>query len=131
MNYINALSKRISSHYKRYRTLSRRLDKIVDMKNVLKATFFAITISLLIVLIPTLVIINLFIYSKLMIILSILLGFLAVIFMFCYYHFYYVLIANYHEKVNALNTNLLKWTEASLVSAFMMIITAILLIVLF
>ncbi|MFU8792806.1 MAG: hypothetical protein ACNA7K_02170 [Acholeplasmataceae bacterium] len=131
MNYINALGKTISSHYKRYRTLSRRLDRMVSMKSVLKSTLFSILISSLLMLVPTLVIINLFIYSKLMIFLSILLGVIAVGFIMSYYHFYYVLIQTYHDKVKQLNIRLLKWTETSIVSAIMVIITAILLIALF
>lgn len=131
MNYINALGKHISSHYKRYRTLSRRLDRMVSMKSVIKSTFFSMVISTLIVLIPTLIIINLFIYSKLMIFLSILLGFIAVGFIISYYHFYYILIGTYHERVNQLNIHILKWTETALVSGIMVIITAILLIAIF
>lgn len=131
MNYINALGRKIKSHYKRYTTLSRRLDRMVTTKSVIKATLFSIVISAFVVLIPTLIIINLFIYSKLMIFLSICLGLIAIMFIVCYYYVYYTLLANYHDQIKQLNITLMKWTETALVSTIMAIVTAILLITLF
>ena len=108
--------------YHRYRNVVKIIDSKVNTKTVLKSVGFALIISLLILLIPTLIAVNLFIFSKLDFILSIFLLILLSSWGFLYFHFYYTLLASYIPELEHVNTKLPKLFEGSLVSFFLCVL---------
>ena len=99
MKWLNTWFKKLAKGYQRYVVLTKRIDKVVHVKSMVKSSLGSLLITLVIILIPVLVIINMFIYAKLTLFLAILLVILIAGAVFLYFHFYYVLLKNYHEKL--------------------------------
>jgi apolipoprotein N-acyltransferase len=94
------------------------------MKTSVKSVLGALLISFLIVLLPSIFVINIFIYTKLTLILSVILLVFVLGWVFLYYHFYYILIKNYHEDVKDINTKIPQHVESTL-SAIVLLILGI------
>lgn len=115
----------------RYRKLSRLIDERTIVKNVVKSMLGSLVLSLLAVLIPSLVVINMFIYAKHTLFLAILLVGIVVSWPFIYYAFYYMLLKNYHPDVKDINTKLPYIIESTLTSFVLLSIGIIVLSVIF
>jgi cobalamin biosynthesis protein CobD/CbiB len=115
---------RIYKFYHRYRNLVKRIDAKTTMKTSTKSVLGALLISFLIILLPSILVINMFIYTKLTFILSVILLVFVLGWVFLYYHFYYILIKNYHEDIKEINTRIPQYVEATL-SAFVLLILGI------
>lgn len=63
-----------------------------------------------------------FIYTKLTFVLSLILLCFVLIWAFLYYHFYYVLIKNYHEEIKDINTKIPQYVESTFVAIILLII---------
>ena len=122
---------KVDKMYHRYRNILKIIDTKVNTITVIKSVLFALLISLLIVLIPALVAINLFIYSKLSVILSIFLLILLTSWGFLYFHFYYNLLKSYIPDLENVNLKLPKLFEGSLVSFFLLVLGTIVISVIF
>lgn len=122
---------KVDKMYHRYRNILKIIDTKVNTITVIKSVLFALLISLLIVLIPALVAINLFIYSKLSVILSIFLLILLTSWGFLYFHFYYSLLKSYIPDLENVNLKLPKLFEGSLVSFFLLVLGTIVISVIF
>ncbi|MFA6692503.1 MAG: hypothetical protein WCR73_01980 [Acholeplasmataceae bacterium] len=122
---------KVDKMYHRYRNILKIIDTKVNTITVIKSVLFALLISLLIVLIPALVVINLFIYSKLSVILSIFLLILLTSWGFLYFHFYYSLLKSYIPDLENVNLKLPKLFEGSLVSFFLLVLGTIVISVIF
>ncbi len=122
---------KVDKMYHRYRNILKIIDTKVNTITVIKSVLFALLISLLIVLIPALVAINLFIYSKLSVILSIFLLILLTSWGFLYFHFYYSLLKTYIPDLENVNLKLPKLFEGSLVSFFLLVLGTIVISVIF
>ena len=122
---------KVDKMYHRYRNILKIIDTKVNTTTVIKSVLFALLISLLIVLIPALVAINLFIYSKLSVILSIFLLILLTSWGFLYFHFYYSLLKTYIPDLENVNLKLPKLFEGSLVSFFLLVLGTIVISVIF
>jgi hypothetical protein len=113
--------------FRRFKKLVKLIDKETKMKYVVKSVLGALLISSLILLLPVLVIVNMFIYTKLTLFLAILLVIMVMAWGFLYYYFYYKLLKNYHPKLEEYNTLLPQLVESSLVSLFFMFLGIIIL----
>lgn len=122
---------KVDKMYHRYRNILKIIDTKVNTTTVIKSVLFALLISLLIVLIPALVAINLFIYSKLGVVLSIFLLILLTSWGFLYFHFYYSLLKSYIPDLENVNLKLPKLFEGSLVSFFLLVLGTIVISVIF
>lgn len=122
---------KVDKMYHRYRNILKIIDTKVNTITVIKSVLFALLISLLIVLIPALVAINLFIYSKLSVILSIFLLILLTSWGFLYFHFYYSLLKTYIPDLENVNLKLPKLFEGSLVSFFLLVLGTIVISIIF
>lgn len=122
---------KVDKMYHRYRNILKIIDTKVNTITVIKSVLFALLISLLIVLIPALVAINLFIYSKHSVILSIFLLILLTSWGFLYFHFYYSLLKTYIPDLENVNLKLPKLFEGSLVSFFLLVLGTIVISVIF
>jgi hypothetical protein len=107
------------------------IDKETQVKGVLKSVFGALLISILILLLPVLVVVNMFIYTKLTFLLSIFLFIFILSWPFIYYLFYYKLLKVYYPKVQAINTTIPQLVESTIVAIFFLILGIIVLSVIF
>ncbi|MFH0767728.1 MAG: hypothetical protein ABH890_05980 [Bacillota bacterium] len=128
---MNALIDRVFRFFRRFAKLVRLIDSKTSMKLVVKSVFGALLISLLIVLIPALMLINMFIYTKLTVVISISLVILIMGWSFLYYYFYYRLLKVYHPALADVNTKIPQLTESVIVSIFFMILGIVVLSVVF
>ncbi len=119
---MKTLLNKISMIFKRYRTVSRRFNQNITTWTSVKSFLFSSLISLLIVALPLALVINMFIYTKLMIFLSVIILGLVISFIYLYYKFYFVLISNYHEKVKEINTKYIYWVETSIINIIILVI---------
>ncbi|MCF7930009.1 MAG: hypothetical protein K9L02_00690 [Acholeplasmataceae bacterium] len=117
--------------FRRFGKLVKLIDKKTSVKLVVKSVFGALLISILIILIPALVMINMFIYTKLTFLLSILLVLLIMGWSYLYYFFYYKLLKNYHPELNEINTKLPQLVESTIVALFFMILGIVVLSLVF
>jgi len=124
---MNSLMNRVFMFFRRFKKLVKLIDKETKMKYVVKSVLGALLISSLILLLPVLVIVNMFIYTKLTLFLAILLVIIVMAWGFLYYYFYYKLLKNYHPKLEEYNTLLPQLVESSLVSLFFMFLGIIIL----
>ncbi|MBE0700948.1 MAG: hypothetical protein IH571_04610 [Acholeplasmataceae bacterium] len=108
--------------FKRYRTLNRRVDKYTQVNSVFKSVSCALLLSTLAMLIPFLIVINMFIYTKLRVFLAILIVLFSMSWAFLYYFFYYRLLKNYHTELEDINTKIPQLTESIFVSTIFLII---------
>ncbi len=113
---------RVFKFFRRYRNLIKIIDKKTSMKFVVRSVLGALAISFLLVLLPALVIVNMFIYAKLTFLLSLLLLFLIVGWSFLYYYFYYRLLKNYYPNLQEVNTRVPQLVESIFVALFFLVL---------
>jgi hypothetical protein len=113
--------------FDRFKKLVKLIDRETKMNNVIKSVLGALLISLLCLLIPGLIIINMFINTKLNLILAIFSVLLVMSFSFIYYYFYYRLLKNYHPKLENINTRIPQLVESSIISFIFLVIGIIVL----
>lgn len=113
---------KVFKFFRRYKNLIKIIDKKTSMKYVVKSVLGSLIISLLIVLIPALLIINMFIYAKHVLLLSSLLVFLIMVMSFLYYYFYYKLLKNYIPELKEVNTRVPQLVESTFVAIFLMVL---------
>ncbi|MDY0074518.1 MAG: hypothetical protein WC992_01540 [Acholeplasmataceae bacterium] len=128
---MKSLINRIGQFFYRYKKLVKMIDSKAQVKNVVKSVFGALGISFIILLLPALVIINMFIIAKLTLFLAILLVLLVVAWPFLYYAFYYILLKNYHEPIRDMNTRIPLLVEATIISLVLLTIGIIVLSIIF
>lgn len=122
MKWLSKLSERLVKGYHRYMVLTKRIDHYVDVKSVIKSTLGSLLITLIIVLIPVLVIVNMFIYAKLTLFLAVLLLLIIMGAVYIYFYFYYVLLKNYHPKLEEVSYKQPQLIESTFVAIILMII---------
>lgn len=122
---------RVYKFYHKYRNLVKLIDRQTTMNTTVKSVLGALLISFLLVLIPIILTINLFIFTKLTIFLSILLIIIMITWVYLYYHYYYVLIQNYHEKIKEINTTIPKYVEFAFVGFVILTLGFVVLMVVF
>jgi hypothetical protein len=125
------LVNRIDQAFYRFKKLLKLIDHEAEMKNVVKSVFSAFILSLFVLAIPVLIIINMFIISKLTFILAILLVIIVVLWPFLYYAFYYKILKNYHPKIQSINTKLPYLVESSIIAFILLIIGIVVLSIIF
>lgn len=125
------LISKLDQFFYKYRKLLKLIDHEVNMKSVVKSVFGALILSLLVLVLPVLIIVNMFIISKLTLFLAILLVLLVMAWPFLYYDVYYKLLKNYHLRVQDINTKIPYWTESTIISIVLLIIGIIVLSVIF
>lgn len=125
------LINRIDQFFFRYKKLIKLIDREVTMRNTVKSVFGALILSLLVLAIPVLVVINMFIISKLTLFLAILLVLMVMAWPFLYYDVYYKLLKNYHPRIQEINTKIPYWTESTIISVVLLIIGIIVLSIIF
>lgn len=125
------LISKLDQFFYKYRKLLKLIDHEVNMKSVVKSVFGALILSLLVLVLPVLIIVNMFIISKLTLFLAILLVLLVMAWPFLYYDVYYKLLKNYHPRVQDINTKIPYWTESTIISIVLLIIGIIVLSVIF
>lgn len=128
---MNALIDKIFKFFHRFVKLVKMIDKKTSMKFVVKSVLGALLISFLIILLPALAMINMFIYTKLKLLISIFLVLLIMGWSFLYYYFYYRLLKNYHPEIEDINTKIPQLTESVFVSIFFMVLGIIVLSIVF
>ena len=127
MNWMNKQINRLVKGYRRYIVLSKRIDENVKVKSIIKSVFGSLLLTLIIALLPILIIVNMFIYAKLTLFLAIVLLFIIVGAVYVYFQFYYVLLKNYHSKLEEINYRIPQIVESTFV-AFIIFILGITLI---
>ncbi len=128
---MNALIDKVFKFFHRFSKLVKLIDSKTTMKYVVRSVFGALLISLLIVLLPALVMINMFIYTKLTFLISIFLVMLIMGWSFLYYYFYYKLLKNYHPAIREINTKIPQLTESVFVAIFFLVLGIVVLSVVF
>ena len=122
---------KIAQFYRRYRTLNRRIDRLTNLTTVTKSVLGALLLSLLMLSIPVLLVINMFIYTKLHVGLSILLVIFAVSWSYLYYDVFYRLLHQYHEPLEDVNTRLPQLVESTLIAFILLVFGTVLLLTIF
>ena len=128
---MNSLIDKVFRFFGRFRKLVKMIDKKTEMKYVVRSVVGALLISVLIILIPALALINMFIYTKLTFLISIILVVILMGWSFLYYYFYYTLLKNYHPSLEDINTKLPQLTESTIVALFFMILGIVVMSVVF
>jgi hypothetical protein len=88
-------------------------------------------LALLVLLPIAILVVNMFIYSKLTFILALVLLFLALIWCLLYYAFYYKILKYYHPEVESINTKIPQYVESSIMMFFMLVLGIVILSVIF
>ncbi len=122
MNWIRKQLDHLYKGYQRYLNLTKRVDSYVKTLTLVKSVLGSLLITVLIVLIPTLVVINMFIYTKLTLLLAVLLVVILIGAIFLYFNFYYLLLKNYHPKLEEVNYRIPQLVESTFVSIVVLII---------
>jgi len=128
---MNRLMTKFYAFFRRFRKLLKIIEKQSQMKSVVKSVFGALLLSVLALLLPSLIIINLFIYTKHTFLLSVLMVILVMTWPYIYYFFYYKLLTIYHPKLEEVNTKIVQVTESTFVSLFFLIVGIIVLSIIF
>ncbi|PKK93492.1 MAG: hypothetical protein CVV61_04380 [Tenericutes bacterium HGW-Tenericutes-6] len=128
---MTTLMNKVFAFFRRYRNLVKIIDSKISYKGIFKSVFGAIMMSTLILLIPTLIVINMFIYAKLTFILSIMLLVFILLWTFLYYFFYYKLLKNYFPTIQDIDTRIPQYVESTIVSMLFLILGIIILSTLF
>lgn len=113
---MHTLMNRVFAFFRRYRNLTKIIDSKTSYKGIFKSVFGALLISTLALLLPTLIVINMFIYAKLTFILSMLLIVFIMIWTFLYYFFYYKLLKNYYPAIEDIDTRIPQYVESTMVA---------------
>ncbi len=122
MKWIKRLWQNTKKGYQRYVVLTKRIDKYVTITSMIKATLGSLVITLFIVSIPVLVIVNMFIYAKLTLLLAIILLVVIMGGVYVYFNFYYVLLKNYHPKLEDVAYRLPQYIESTMVTLVILMI---------
>lgn len=117
--------KKINLFFTKYKHLSRKINDIITIKNTLKATSGALLISVLIILIPSLIVYNLYIFYKLRTILTIIIILIVFLFSFIFNYFYDQIVKNYHPVLNELNTKIVYLTDTIIAGIIISLVTVI------
>lgn len=125
------LINKIDQLFFRYKKLIKLIDHEVTINSTIKSVFGALILSVLVLALPVLLVINMFIISKLTLFLAILLVLMVISWPFLYYDIYYKLLKNYHPRVQDINTKIPYWTESIIISFVLLIIGIIVLTIIF
>src|SRR5690554_5370984 len=96
--------KKLNLFFTKYKHLSVKINDIITIKNTIKATLGSLLFSVLIILIPSLIVYNLFIFHNLRTILTIVIILIVFLFSFTFNYFYDQIVKNYHPLLNEINT---------------------------
>ncbi len=122
MKGLKHIADKIYNGYRRYIVLNKRVNDKVVVKSMIKAVFGSLLITIIIVLIPVLIIINMFIYAKLTLFLAILLLVVIMGAVFLYFNFYYVLLKNYHPRLEDVNYRIPQLVESIFIAIIVLLI---------
>lgn len=106
----------------RYKTTNRRINAYATTFTVFKSMLFSFLISAIIISLPVAIILNMFIYTKLIFILSVLLVTVVMGWILLYYKFYFVLLTYYHEEIKKINLKYIFYIETSIINFLVLLI---------
>jgi c-di-AMP phosphodiesterase-like protein len=115
----------------RFKKLNKLIDSKTTTSSVVKSVLSALLITVIILAIPVLIVVNMFIISKLTFILAILLVVIVVSWPYLYYAFYYKILKNYHEEIKDINTKLPYLIESSIIAIVLLTVGIIVLSIIF
>ncbi|TNF06537.1 MAG: hypothetical protein EP317_06420 [Bacillota bacterium] len=122
---------RIFKFFHRYRKLAKMIDHKTRTKNIVKSVLSSMLLALFVLLPFVILVINMFIYSKLTFILAMVLVLLALIWCLLYYAFYYKILKYYHPEIESINTKIPQFVESSIMMFFMLVLGIVVLSVIF
>ncbi len=128
---MKSLINRIDQFLHRYKKLQQIIDKETKVQGVTKSVLGGLLITVLILLIPVLVIVNMFIYTKLTFFLALLLSLIVISWPYLYYVFYFRLLKTYYPKLEDVNTKIPLLVEATIISLVLLIIVITVLSIIF
>lgn len=120
--------RKINLYLTKYRHISRKINDTLTLKTTLKTTLSAIVISAFIVLLPSLLVYNLFVFDYLRTILMIGIVLIVNLFSFTFNFVYDKIAKNYHEQLNNLNTKVVVLTDSIIAGLILTIVTTIILV---
>lgn len=115
----------------RFKKLNKLIDSKTTTNSVVKSVLSALLITVIILAIPVLIVVNMFIISKLTFILALLLVVMVVSWPYLYYAFYYKILKNYHEEIKDINTKLPYLIESTIIAIVLLTIGIIVLSIIF
>ncbi len=113
-------SKNKLSIYKRYLNIARRIREESCFKSTILSMIGAVIFSLFLLSVPILILVNLLIFTKLQLFITILLVFLISVWPFLFFFAYYKLLSQYHDKIKKMELKYVYWSESA-VSAFILL----------
>lgn len=113
---MKTLIDRIDRFIYRVKKLNKLIDSKTTIQGVIRSVLGALLLSVLVLLPIVLIIINMFIYTKLTFLLSVLLVFVVMGWSFLYYFFYYRLLKNYFPQIEDVDTKTPQLFESSLLA---------------
>ncbi len=116
--------------FRRYKTTLHRLHEMTTTFSAFKSTIFGMLIALLLLTLPLAIIINMFIFTKLSVFLSILIVLIINAWVLLYYKFYFILLGYYHPKVKDLNTKYIYWIETSMINLIILLLGSFVIVML-
>ncbi len=119
---MKTLIDRIDRFIYRVKKLNRLIDQKTSIKGVIKSVFGALFLSILVLAPFMLIVINMFIYTKLTFFLSLLLVLLVMGWGFLYYFFYYRLLKSYFPQLEDVDTLTPQLFESSIIAFIFLII---------
>lgn len=128
---MKSLINRIDQFLHRYKKLQQIIDKETKVQGVTKSVLGGLFITILILLIPVLVTVNVFIYTKLTFFLALCLSLLAISWPYLYYMIYFRLLKTYYPKLEDVNTKIPLLVEASIISLVLFVIVITVLSIIF
>ncbi len=128
---MKSLINRIDQFLHRYKKLQQIIDKETRVQGVTKSVIGGLFITVLILLIPVLVTVNMFIYTKLTFFLALFLSLLVITWPYLYYLFYFRLLKTYYPKLEDVNTKIPLLVEATIISLVLFVIVITILSIIF
>jgi Kef-type K+ transport system membrane component KefB len=119
---MKTLIDRIDRFIYRVKKLNRLIDSKTSIQGVVKSVLGALVLSVLVLAPVVLVIINMFIYTKLTFLLSLFLVVVVMGWSFLYYFFYYRLLRNYFPAIEDIDTKTPQLFESSILAFLFLII---------
>lgn len=116
MTWFNRFIDSIDRNIHQYKNILKIINRKTNTISVFKSVLSALLISFLTLLIPVLILVNMFIYTKLKFILSIGLLLCALAWGFLYFKFYYTILKSYHKDLEDVNLNIPMMYESIIVS---------------
>ncbi|NCU33332.1 MAG: hypothetical protein EOM23_10495, partial [Candidatus Moranbacteria bacterium] len=113
---------RVFKFFHRYRKLVKLIDRKITFKETIKSVVSASSIALILVLPFVGIAINMFIYAKHTVMISIFLVLILMVWSVLYYFFYYRFLQNYQPKIKEINTTIPQWTETAIAATTFMVI---------